>query len=171
MTVILVRTLVSGITNPIPKAAKITFTPWGGYRSVTRIEDTDIIFPKPTTVDIAASGVTRIPIEATTSEWCWNVSVEINGHRPYSRFFLVPDVAEIEFEDLVEVDPKTYEPIETPSNTRQLLDEANLILESVLERTLTATVDPNDPDVLILDFPSYMLSAADRNVLVIPVGG
>ncbi|MDJ1113253.1 hypothetical protein [Microbacterium dauci] len=48
--------------------------------------------------------------------------------------------------------------------------EATDALTEIRTRTLTATIDPDDPDALILTFPAFMLNA-DGTSIDLPIGG
>ena len=96
---------------------------------------------------------------------------EQNDKKKLTKYVSIPDQTEVDFADLVVVDPKTFVPVDVPPNTQQLLEEANDVLTEVKSRTVTAYPDPNDPGALILSYPLYLLDENDSHILVLPVEG
>lgn len=170
MTRIRIRTLSSGINEYLPKAAIVTFTPWAGYGKHLVVDDEKIIFPDPFDVKIDGKAVQEIILRPTNQFWCWKIEVKGDKKPDFAKYYVVPDADVLDFEDLVEVDPKTFAAVTLPPTTQQLIHDSNEVLQSVLERTVTATVDPDDTNVLLLTFPVYMQSKTQPNLLVLPVG-
>ncbi|WP_193751271.1 hypothetical protein [Microbacterium testaceum] len=129
-------------------------------------------------------------LEPTDGSFGWSVKVSILSGR-YSREWLkgVPtSTGVVAFGDLPNLARATLQPTEDVvaawttvreetfqarddtqglrDETQTLRDEAWEAVAEVESRTLTATPDPDDPTVLILTFPSFMLDPDGSSILL-----
>ncbi|MDF2045166.1 hypothetical protein P2P98_03250 [Microbacterium sp. Kw_RZR3] len=140
------------------------------------------------------NGVLTVPVnlEPTDGSWGWSVKVSIISGRHHKTWLkgvpVRPDGVVVPFGDLPNLDPATLQPTEDVldawatvraetfqarddteglrDETLTLRDEAREALAEVEVRTLTATPDPDDPTVLILTFPSFMLDPDGSSILL-----
>ena len=94
----------------VPASGAVSFTPTRS-RVVTGGE---LVLPVPFHEKIGPLGVLDVPLDATSLEWAWRVDRHVNGVLDVTEYVTVPDVAEIDFTDLVRVDPATLEPSTDP---------------------------------------------------------
>jgi hypothetical protein len=76
-----------------------------------RTVDTHIVLPDAIQVPLTG-GVADVEVDATGPDWAWRV-VE-RARRGTTRYVVVPDVAEAEYSELVDVDPATLDPAAEP---------------------------------------------------------
>ena len=76
------------------------------------IEDETVVLPSALIV-LVKDGVAQFDLTPSTSEWCWRVIEGVPGG--IDRFVTVPDsVTPVEYVDLVDVDPTTFDPAAEP---------------------------------------------------------
>ena len=66
----------------------------------------------PIGFSVAAAEVVMVVVAPTGPGWCWRVAERVS--QGITRHVEVPDVAEVGYEDLVDVDPSTLEPVGPP---------------------------------------------------------
>ncbi len=59
-------------------------------------------------------GAVNVEAAPTTADWVWRVDEQIPGVSSSTRFFAVPNLAEVNYTDLIEVDPATLVPTADP---------------------------------------------------------
>ena len=97
--------------------------------------------------------------------WTWTATFSASSIASFSTTFtLAPDQ---------EVDLATLIPVPSNPGTElaaweAVVAEAKAIRDDVKARSLTATIDPDNPDLLVLSFPDFML-ASDGTSVLIPV--
>lgn len=75
-------------------------------------EDPDhIVLPVAFSVALV-DGVATVDVDATGIDWCWRVIERVAGGA--QRYVIVPDVATVDYGDLVDVDPETLSPTAEP---------------------------------------------------------
>ncbi|WP_104084261.1 hypothetical protein [Cryobacterium sp. Y11] len=122
----------------------------------------------PETVHLV-DGAAAVELSTTGVNQAWKI--EEGGGIAGRRTVYVAVTGDAVFTDLVIVDPATLQPlVEVPPTVAELLDESKAILEAAIARTVTATVDPADPDVILLDYPSFMLDPNDNLILNLTLG-
>ena len=100
----------------------------------------DVVLPAPFTVGLADTPPV-IDVAPTEPGWAWQVVERVQGGSPKARYLTVPDSASVvDYADLIAVDPATLDPLEEPQADWW----------AALNYMGTVTVDPTDPDVLLL---------------------
>lgn len=99
-----------GIT--LPAVGSVRFTPTA-RRVVTGAPD-EVVLPKPFHAPLIA-GVVDVSLAPTTGAWAWRVDEFISGAPARTVYVAVPDVAEVDYPDLVTVDPATLLPDAMPA--------------------------------------------------------
>ena len=141
----------------VPASGAVSFTP-----TRSRAVDGELILPVPFHEKIGPLGVLDVPLAATSVEWAWRIDRHVNGVPDVTEYVAVPDVAEIDFTDLIRVDPATLDPTVAPEAAWwAALDQAQLGVQAI--------VDPDDPDALILHYPSWQADPADDLILIMPI--
>lgn len=170
MTLVNLRGLVAllGGTGQLRRGT-IEATYWDARGPHVQVAGEGITFPRTFTIEII-DGIPVEPIELTPTDGrhgvSWVVKDDIVGHR-LERFTEIPNVPEVDFGDLVDVDPRTFQPSASAvAAWVAAIAEVAAIRNDVLARTLTATPDPNDPGVLILTFPTFMAHPDGSSVLI-----
>lgn len=118
---------------------------------------------------LLVEGRASVDLSTTSPSQCWQVTEggQIAGRR--TRWVAVTVAAN--FTALPDIDRATLQPMEAvPPSVADLLAEATAVLEAATARTVTATVDPADPDVILLDYPSFMLDPSDNLILSLTIG-
>jgi len=156
----------------------VSVVPWAGVRPYVRVDGADVEFPVELTIRIR-DGVLDQELEITpppSGEACVRIRIEdTDRRRTLERFVLVPASGEVDFEDLVDVDPSSFEPVDvTPSlietidqrvqdNIGPALDEymAEHPLEGAtteyVDDTVTAHAESATPHPVYDDMPSLTL--------------
>jgi hypothetical protein len=97
--------------------------------------------------------------------------IEESGAIQDARSIFVQVAGAADFTDLAPIDPLTLEPLpEVPSSVTELLSEATTLLTEVTARTVTATLDPSDPDVILMTYPAFMVDPDDGLILNLTLG-
>ena len=118
MTVINLTALETLLDAPGPIArGEFTLDYWAGRSAVTRVDGSDVVFPKTIRVSIVDGEPTEvIDVPATVENVCARVSIRtFKGGRPLTRYVLIPDVGPVDFGDLEQVDPVLFTPDPSPS--------------------------------------------------------
>jgi hypothetical protein len=95
---------------------------------------------------VLVDGAVDVEVEPTTSAWFWSVVESFIGSPARRRVFAVPDVATVDYADLVEIDPATLTPAPSP-------DPAWLAPLTELESrvdAVTVTPDPANPGFYLI---------------------
>jgi len=106
-----------------------------------------IVLPAEFRVPLVA-GVADVEVEPTTLEWVWTVMEVFSGVPAKRKYFTVPDVATVDYTDLVEIDPATLSPV-TPASPAWVAPFTEL------DTRLSAGVLTPDPD-----YPGFYLIGA-----------
>lgn len=133
-------------------AGHLTWQPW-----TRRAVDQHEVLPEGFHVALSG-GVAELEVPAGH----YAVREYVAGGYDRQRLLLVPDAAEVAYVDLAEVDPSTLEPSAEPEAAWWAALEAGTY-------GVTATIDPNDADVLLIRFPVWRYWPADTNSVAIPV--
>lgn len=113
MTVIAVRLQVpksDGTTTPA--AGSLRFTPTA-RRVITGTPDI-VVLPTGFPVQLV-DGVADVTLAPTAAAWVWRIDESITGLAGRSIYVQIPDVASIDYGELVPIDPTTLEPAATPA--------------------------------------------------------
>ena len=114
-------------------------------------------------------GVAVADLSDTGADQAWRVREGGGIPSPVTRYVKVSGDAA--FVDLIDVDPSTLQPSESAVPAWDaVLEQVQTALDSITARTVTATVDPDDDEVLVLDFPTYQLDPDDSLILAMPIG-
>lgn len=108
MTTVTIRALEP---RPDGKAPASGYSYWSPTKQ--RVEDSTIIVPRPFRIDLT-DGVASFDADPTTIAWVWKVEEKLIGAPARTRYLVIPDQPEVEYADLVEVDPATLEPSAEP---------------------------------------------------------
>lgn len=106
MTSILIDLRIDAPTGPVGTAGSLVATP-----SRIRIDGAVVTLPRAMTFLVAESGVTEIVLPATDATWYYKLDLYVGASLQVHRDVTLPDGAAIEWPDLVDVDPDTYEPV------------------------------------------------------------
>lgn len=112
MTVINLTTLASGLGAPAATDAWVQCTPWSGSRPAVRVSGEQVIVSDTASVRVTL-GVPQeaLDLEANDSTWCWKIlTYTTSPSARLTRYVNVPASGPVDFEDLVDVDPATFEP-------------------------------------------------------------
>lgn len=114
MTVVNLNTLstVLGVPGTALVNSTVVATPWRGDEPAVRLEGEVVIIPDGVKSSIV-NGVATPPLDLAPNDgsWCWRITIVVrNPNSRYTRYVTVPDQPEVDFEDLVEVDPHTFLP-------------------------------------------------------------
>lgn len=100
MTLVNVALRVDGPDGPLPAPGRLDWRPMAA-----RVDGDTVVVESSFHVDLDAAGNAAVTVAPTGPGWCWRVT-ETSFERRV-RYVLVPDVAEVDYEDLVDVDPDT----------------------------------------------------------------
>lgn len=173
MTVITLHGLETALGSPEPlKVGRFVGEPWAGTSSHIRVDGADVEFPRQVVVAIEdGDPVTAIDLPVLPVPWKVWIEDLGRGRKTTPRYVLVPESGPVDWADLIDVDPTTFEPTDDIVTAWQAaIDEVTAIRNEVASMAVTATIDPEDPDVLILTFPSFMTGPDDDSILVLPIG-
>jgi hypothetical protein len=171
MTVVTLNGLETMLGAPGPmKRGKVQVDYWAGARAVTRVDGADVTFPSQITVAIADGSLVEVlDLPATGGVCCVRIVVS-SGGKQLIRFVEIPASGPVDFGDLVDVDPATFIPTgEVVAAWEAAIAEVAGIRDEVAANSLTATPDPENPDLLILTFPAYM-EHDDGTSIILPIG-
>lgn len=118
MTVINLTALETLLDAPGPiTRGEFTLDYWAGRSAVTRVDGSDVVFPKTIRVAIVdGEPVEPIDVPPTGENVCARVSIRtFKGGRPLLRYVTIPDTGPVDFGDLVQVDPVLFTPDPSPS--------------------------------------------------------
>lgn len=144
-------------------------TPWAGRAPYVTTEGEKVIVGARTKVEICDSEPeATIELKPTEGNFAWKLVLTLSSlPRPIERFVSIPNVESIDWADLVDVDPITYEPsLDTVKAWEAAIKDALLELNDAL---VFVTADPDDPDILIISYPSYMQDATNEHIINIPI--
>ncbi|UAW09391.1 hypothetical protein SEA_KLEVEY_33 [Arthrobacter phage Klevey] len=101
----------SGI--PVAASGEVVFRP---TRKRTVVGDPDaVVLPAGFPTAIGGGGLVSVDLEPTGIDWAWEVRFAVTGMRRWTEYVAVPDAEDIDYSELVRVDPKTLEPLAEPS--------------------------------------------------------
>jgi hypothetical protein len=128
-----------------------------------------VVLPKSFTVPLVA-GVADVTLEPTTAAWVWRVDEMLAGTASRTIHTAVPDVPEVDYPDLVTVDPATLEPTAEPEPAWVAMANSTVTTGTVtgdnliLTRTDGTTVDAGR--VTPTEYARYIQLAKDPDTLV-----
>lgn len=104
-----------------------------------------VVLPASFSVPLVA-GAVDVDVEPTGAGWVWCVVESFSGAPAKRRYFQVPDVASIDYADLVEIDPDTLarEPSAAPAWNQPLTELDTRLSAGVI------TPDPDDPGFFVI---------------------
>lgn len=172
MTIINLRGLVTLLGGSAPLTAGVVrATYWDANGPHINVAGEEVTFPRTFEVPILAGiPLDTIELQPTDGRYgvAWQVVDEVLGHR-LDRFTAIPDVDEVAFGELVDVDPKTLQPTTTAvAAWTAAIAEITAMRDEIRARSFAATPDPEDPGVLLIDYPSTM-AHPDGSSIVIPI--
>ncbi|WBF79001.1 minor tail protein [Arthrobacter phage Bolt007] len=101
----------SGI--PVAADGEVTFRP---TRKRTVVGSPDVsVLPAPFTEEIGSGGLVSVDLAPTGLEWAWEVRFAVVGMKRWVEYVAVPDTEDIDYTELVRIDPKTLEPLAEPT--------------------------------------------------------
>lgn len=147
-----------GIT--LPATGSIRFTPTA-RRVVTGAPD-EVVLPKPFHAPLVA-GVVDVTLAPTTGAWAWRVDEFITGAPARTVYVAVPDVAEVDYPDLVTVDPATLLPdaVPAPIWETQLANYATGAVHFIVSDTAPTETEVNGRPVVWIDTSTTTTPTAD----------
>lgn len=169
---------------PVDAVATVRVQGWAGAGPAASVDGAAVVF-SPRNEVIVQGGVPgqAIDLPPTDGTFCyrWDVSMRSGSLKLPTRYTLVPESGHVVFGELVQVSPEDFQP--TPDvvaaweaaigevtglrdETAALRGETVAAADSIRDRTLTATVDPDDPDALILTFPVFMVHEDGTSITV-----
>lgn len=105
----------------------------------------EVVLPISFTAPLV-DGVAVVDLEPTDPEWAWRIDEHVTGAVARTIWAAVPDVPQIDYTDLVELDPKTLAPTAEPTAAwAAALTEADTRLSAG-----TLTPDPDDPGFFLI---------------------
>lgn len=72
-----------------------------------------VVLPAPFKVRLV-SGAGSVNVHATSTDWVWRITESLAGLPKVTKYVAVPDVATVNYNALVEVDPETLDPAASP---------------------------------------------------------
>lgn len=135
-------TLLGGAT-PIDEGAHV-IDYWAGDDPYIRVDGDEVIFPEQITVRVVdGEPVEPIELEPTGGECCVRWIVRSYGRSPdLVRFVAIPNVPEIDFEQLADVDPASFVPVE---QTPTLVDTILQVLGDQVEPAVADYLEAHPP--------------------------
>lgn len=119
-----------------------------------------VVLPKSFSV-VPVGGVAVVELAATGPDWCWRIS-EYAGQDGIVRHVAVPDVPEVTYTDLVDVDPATLEPTAEPTAAWwAALEQAQI--------GIYATAVPGHPELVEIHYPVWGTLPGHSNILIMPI--
>jgi hypothetical protein len=156
VTIVQIRAQVPGVAGLVAARGGLLWQP-----TARRVEGGTVVLPVEFAVSLVA-GAADVEVEPSTPAWVWYVTEYFDGVPARQRAFMVPDAPSVDYADLVEVDPATLDPVAEP-------EAAWWAALQSAELGVNAVVDPDDPDALILHFPSWQVDPVDDSILIMPI--
>ena len=123
-----------------PAKGVLRFTP-----TARRVIDGTVVLPIPFQAPLV-DGEATVELEPTTLAWIWRIDEHVTGSTSRTSYVTIPDVLDIDYTDLVPVDPATLTPTEAPEPAwTAALTEADERLSAG-----TITPDPDDPGFFLI---------------------
>jgi hypothetical protein len=114
VTLINLRGLIDALPAPAPiDSATVRIQRWAGHAPAVLIDGPGITFPANVAVTISdGTPDETIDVPATDGRYCirWQITAPIRGARPVYRYTSIPVAGPVDFADLIDVDPNTFEP-------------------------------------------------------------
>lgn len=108
MTLVSIEVKVPEIAGLGPASGALRWTP-----TKRHLAGDSVVMPKGFTAELV-NGEAAIEVEPSTAEWAWRVDEAIPGTQSQSRFVAVPDLAQVDYTTLIQVDPATLVPSAEP---------------------------------------------------------
>jgi hypothetical protein len=125
--------LADGTTTPA--AGVLRFTPTA-RRTIVGTPD-KVVLPASFQVSLTA-GAVDVTLATTTADWVWRVDEHLPGVTGRTIYFAVPNVAEVDYSELVPIDPDTLAPSPTPQPA--WISSLNLSLAADPETIMVGTI-------------------------------
>jgi hypothetical protein len=87
---------------------------------------------------VLAAGAVDVTLATTTADWVWRVDEHLPGVTGRTIYFQVPNVAELDYSELVPIDPDTLTPAATPQPA--WISSLNLSLAADPETIMVGTI-------------------------------
>ena len=144
-------------------------TPWAGRSAYVHADGEKVVVGGRTKVQICDSvPETTIELKPTEGKFAWKLSLTLTNYsKTIERFVEIPDVDNIDWADLIDVDPITYEPSLEGIKAWEIALQ-NILLE-LRDHLITAFPDPQDEDILIISYPAYMQDPDNEYIINIPI--
>lgn len=114
MTIVNLNTLatVLGVPGTVVANSTVVATPWRGDEAAVRMDGPEVIIPDGVKSSLV-NGVATPPLDLLPNDgsWCWRITIVTETPvLRFTRYVTVPDQPNVDFGDLVEVDPHTFLP-------------------------------------------------------------
>lgn len=150
MTAVIVSLTHQAGAGRAPSAGRLSWKP-----TQRRVDGSVVILPAGSSLNLPA-GTGTVDLDPGVY---WFVE-DVNGGE--SAYRIVPDGGPVNYSDLAAVDPATLASTAVPDAAWwAALEQAQLGVHAV--------PDPDDPDVLILSYPSNQADPADPSIIIVPV--
>lgn len=164
---VLLTALADALGGAIPSNARFQATA-SGFRAAGET----VTAPRSVTATIT-DGVPDVPLilDVLPVDMYWTIQVSFpRSGRSITRYVQVPH-GDVEWADLIDIDRATMQPDPgaVPAWTAAIA-QVQAALDEVRESTVTATIDPADPDVLLISYPNFQTDPSDDLILVLPIG-
>lgn len=158
-----------GDTGEVALSGVLEATPWAGRSAYVETSGQNVVVGDRTRINICDSEPNEnIELKPTEGMFAWKLVLTFQKPSlSITRYVEIPDVETIDWEDLVDVDPITYEP---SSETVKAWEIAlkNILLE-LRDYLITVHPDPADEDILIISYPAYMQDPDNEYIINIPI--
>ncbi|MDJ1115343.1 SGNH/GDSL hydrolase family protein [Microbacterium dauci] len=107
MTLVRLRGLADDLPAPSAATVTVTLQRWARHAPATVIDGADVVFARPVTIRDLAD----ISVPPTDGRYCirWTIDPHIAGVAPLYRYTSIPAGAAIDFKNLPDVDPETFD--------------------------------------------------------------
>lgn len=184
MPVVDLRVMKRALTaQPVPvDNAVLTVTAVRATGPFAAVVGQDVVFSFAMTVSFADGAASdEIHLEPTDGSFGYEWEIVAESQMLMHRLTDAPDVDRVDFADLQDLVRSTLQPTDDNiaawqgvitqaegilGQTATARDEAAAAAAEARSRTVTATIDPTDPAVLLLEFPSFMLGPDGSSVLL-----
>jgi hypothetical protein len=142
MTVVRVRVDVPADGGDVPAAGSLAWKPTAPrVRPGVGAEADSLVLPSAFVTELV-EGAADVEVDPTTDSWVWSVVESFAGVPVRRRYFAVPDVASVDYTDLVAIDPLSLLP--APSADPAWLASFESLSAGVV------TADPDNPGFYLI---------------------
>ena len=130
MTAVSLAAFLTELVAPGRASGSVTIEYWAGSRPYVNVAGEDVVFPGSIRVPITDGAPVKVlDLPPTGGACCVRWTVEVRGSsQRVRRYTTIPDVAEVAFGDLVDVDPDGFAPVDPPP---MLLDAIQQIVHDL----------------------------------------